>query len=213
VRRQIEARGIRAADDARHLGKCPVLQSEILQHGIERAVFPAMREGDVRDIEGDRIAGACLGQDVVRRHIMEAGERIDEATDEPGAGDAIDLRACSRNPGCRTRAVMDRGLPKMGIPCCSPALNSVDEMARLEAGQPQFGRCVLAYVVAVYASDDDAFVRRHIGVPSGDPFGVAMDAAAHHIRRCRKRGLSPDIDDQWLRSGSECPNQLSSGIE
>src|SRR5690349_7162236 len=58
-------------------------------------------EGAQLAIMGERLGardvirrGACLlshGEDLLGRHIQELGIRLDEAPDQPGTGDAVDL--------------------------------------------------------------------------------------------------------------------------
>jgi hypothetical protein len=50
-------------------------------------------EGHALDVEGDRAEAVGDGFDLGRGDEQEAGTGVDEAADQPGAGDAVDLRA------------------------------------------------------------------------------------------------------------------------
>ena len=97
LRRQLEARRIGTAHDQRERVERRILDAIDLQKGIEAAQLAVMRE---RLGAGDVIRrGASFlrdGEYTLGRGEQEFGRGIDKAPDQPWAGDAIDLRGCSR---------------------------------------------------------------------------------------------------------------------
>ena len=96
-------------------------------------------ERSCREALGDRV-------DLRRRDEQEHRARIDEATDEPGAGDAVDLRPRARDPDCASLLVERRHLGgrhcrQVGL---APALEAVFEPVRRNAGVAQPGGDALA---------------------------------------------------------------------
>src|SRR5262249_59824396 len=75
-----------------------VRDAEDAQDRIERAAFAFVRELDALDIVGNGAKRRGHVENVGWRHVDKNRIRIDEATDEPGAGDAIDLRLGARHP-------------------------------------------------------------------------------------------------------------------
>ena len=55
-----------------------------------------MREFRLEHVEADFAGLAVVA---LRRDELEAGVRVDEAADQPGAGDAVDMNAAARDPG------------------------------------------------------------------------------------------------------------------
>ena len=211
LRRQIEARGIGAANDAREAVERLVAQSEILDHGIERAGFAAVGECHAGNVERNCIPRAGLGEHLVRRHVVEVRQRIDEAADQPRAGDAVDLRPRARHPGRRAGAVIGRGLAQMRIAGLDPALDAAGEIARIEPGGAQFRRGGLAHFVAVHAGDDDGPLGGHLARPARHLLGRPIEAAADQMLRCGKGGLAPDVYNQGMAGGAEGTGQFCGG--
>jgi hypothetical protein len=67
--------------------------------------FAAMTPEHAIDIEGRRAELFGDRDHFGGHHKQEEGRRIDEATDQPGAGDAVDFRAFARHPEGSTLGV------------------------------------------------------------------------------------------------------------
>src|SRR3989449_9141121 len=99
LRREIETVRICAAHDDRELPQCRIfLQAEEFQEGIEAAFLAGVGELDVGDIIRLCILFRCNSSYVGRGYVQELGVRVDEAADQPRAGDAVDLRTLSSDP-------------------------------------------------------------------------------------------------------------------
>jgi hypothetical protein len=98
LRRELVPVGVGAAHDGGEHVERRILDGEVLDQRVEAAALAAMRDVRARDVVRHR--GATLGflEHLRRRHVVEGRERIDEAADEPGTGDAVDLRALARDP-------------------------------------------------------------------------------------------------------------------
>src|SRR5260370_11632889 len=68
------------------------------QNGIERAALAFMREFHAIDVVGYPARLLSDGKDLILRDVDELGIGIDEPPDQPGPGDAVDLRMLSRQP-------------------------------------------------------------------------------------------------------------------
>jgi hypothetical protein len=124
------------------------------------------------------------GEDLGRSDEQEHGGRIDEAADQPRAGDAIDLRPRARDPERPAGRVPRRQVARVdqhaaGIaPGLEPALQ-VLRLRRAEVAQP--GRDSLAELQPALADDDD----RPPGVgrpPFRDAAEIAPDRAGQEAR-------------------------------
>src|SRR5258708_13420502 len=68
------------------------------KNGIERAALAFMREFHAIDVVGYPARLLSDGKDLVLRDVDERCIGIDEAPDQPGTGDTVDLRMFSRHP-------------------------------------------------------------------------------------------------------------------
>jgi hypothetical protein len=76
----------------------PVLQAVVREKAVEAAAFAAMGQRNPRNVERD---GTGRGRDALhlyRRHEQEFRLIVDEAGDQPGAGDPVDDRPRPRHP-------------------------------------------------------------------------------------------------------------------
>src|SRR3954470_17847326 len=67
--------------------------------GVEAAELAVVRERlGARNVIGH--GAGLLGhlKDALRWHVQELGARLDETSDQPGTGDAVDLRSLAGNP-------------------------------------------------------------------------------------------------------------------
>jgi hypothetical protein len=86
------------------------------------------------------------------RHVEELGARVHEAADEPGAGDAVDLRALARDPARGGTLGLGVKRPTGG----APGFDAAFQVARAERPGD-----VLADLMAVHAVDDHrSFLRQ-----------------------------------------------------
>src|SRR5436853_119883 len=79
---------VRLMDDLGDQLDAPVLDAEPLDERLERTVLAVMAEVGAQDVERDPLAGGVGG--VGERELRV---RIAETPDEPGGGDAVDVRS------------------------------------------------------------------------------------------------------------------------
>ena len=91
-----------------------------------------------------------------RRNEEENGGRIDEAPDQPGTGDAVDLRTLARHPdGAASRVArrkLHRRQERQVGPC--PGEEAAFEALRADASVSQPGRDAVAELQTLLADDD-----------------------------------------------------------
>src|SRR6266478_2549802 len=68
------------------------------QDGIERTTLALMREFHTIDVVRNPTRLLSNGEYLILRHVDEFCIGIDEASDQPRTGDAVDLRVFSRHP-------------------------------------------------------------------------------------------------------------------
>ena len=73
-------------------------QAELLDHHVEGAELAAVAPEHALDVEGRGVETLGDRRDLRRRDEQEHRIRIDEAADQPRAGDAVDLRPRARHP-------------------------------------------------------------------------------------------------------------------
>ena len=95
---EIEPGGVGGAHDHRQPHQRRRRQAEFLDHHVEGAAFAAMAPEHVLDVEGRGVESLADRQHLGRRDEQEYGVRIDEAADQPRAGDAVDLRPRAGDP-------------------------------------------------------------------------------------------------------------------
>ena len=73
-----------------------VVRPACAEQDLEGAVVALVRELGLEHVEAElaRLRHVALG-----RHELEPGLRVDEAADQPGRGDAVDVHALARHPG------------------------------------------------------------------------------------------------------------------
>src|SRR5216683_3413185 len=74
------------------------------QDGIERAAFALMREFHAIDVIRNPARLSGNSEDLILRDVDELCIGIDEAADQPGAGNSIDLWVFARHPFARSSA-------------------------------------------------------------------------------------------------------------
>ncbi|MOA38450.1 hypothetical protein D3C78_1601360 [compost metagenome] len=75
-----------------------VAQPVLVQEGVEAAPLPDMAEFDARDVVGRRLLLGSHSQHLCSGYVEKLGLRIDEARDQPGTGDPVDLWTFTGNP-------------------------------------------------------------------------------------------------------------------
>ena len=148
LRREVERRRVGGADDGRERVERRVGELVLPDERVEAAFGPDVRIRDVRDVVG---GGAVRGGERAHlgvRHVEEFSRRIDEAADEPRAGDAVDLRPRARDPAGRRRERLH------GMALGLPSLEASVHVPRVEAARAQRGARSLAHLVAAHAVHD-----------------------------------------------------------
>src|SRR5687768_9959040 len=90
--------GIRAADDLRECVQCRIGELVPVDERIERAQRAPVPELDIRNVVGNRILALRGRQYLFGRHEQELRLRIDESSDQPRAGYAIDPSTLASDP-------------------------------------------------------------------------------------------------------------------
>src|SRR5688500_10560068 len=98
LRGEIRARGVGTAHDRRQLRQRGVVEPVLQEERVEGAERTVVRKLDALDVIRRRAALAGHPHHLGGRYEQELRVGIDEAQDQPRAGDAVDLRALSRNP-------------------------------------------------------------------------------------------------------------------
>src|SRR6185312_16811034 len=126
-----------------------ISQAVMLEEGIEAAELAVMGEMNARDVVRDSVPLLRCLKHFLRRHVVKFRARVDEAGDQPGARDPIDLRTLARDPA-------RRAAPRLGVQRAFhrlPSLNATFQVACRDAGLAQCRSGVLAYLVPAHAVD------------------------------------------------------------
>ena len=110
-----------AAHDRRQAQQRLGGEAQLLDHGVEGAGLAAMAPEHVLDVERRGVEPLRHGRDLGRRHEQEHGSGIDEAADQPRAGDAVDLGPRPRHPDRAAAAVARRQLGRRARAAGRPA--------------------------------------------------------------------------------------------
>ena len=176
-RREVEPGRVGAAHDRREAQQRLGAEAELLDHDVEGAALAAVAPEHALDVEGRRREALGDGLDLGRRDEQEHRVRIDEAADQPRAGDAVDLRPRARHPDRAALAVARRQLVgwhqrQAGV---RPGLEAALERPRpgrpawrSQAATPWLSFC------ALLADDDGGLGRR---TPAPTPMRSACGAA------------------------------------
>src|ERR1700737_974255 len=126
------------------------------QDGIERAAVALMREFHAIDVVGDSTRLLGNGKNLILRDVDKLRIGIDEAPDQPGAGNSVDLRMFSRHPFAGSCADVAGG----GEPLLGPVGYAPFQEVRLYAHEAQCGGYALADLTSVNAVGDDLAAAR-----------------------------------------------------
>jgi hypothetical protein len=85
-------------------------QAKLLDHDVEGAPIAAMAPEDILDIEGRRAEAFADRRDFRGGYEQKQGIGIDETTDQPGTGDAVDLGPRPSDPDGASEDVAGRKL-------------------------------------------------------------------------------------------------------
>ena len=210
-RREVGPRGVGAAhDQSQPRQRRLAFQPEQLEHGVEAAAFALVRDFDIGDVERD--AAEFLGRRLDIGRIDEQDLRIgvDEAADQPGAGDAVDLRPPPRHPdaGPSRREAFEGLAVDHRQPGVAPGEAAAFQHRGVIAGAAQFGGDELAQFLAGLAGNDDRALlveRRHPARKFGRLLPVTgwqqsrrgvVDVAPPHVdelRRIRRADQVPEF--------------------
>ena len=136
-----------------------------------------MGKGNAWDIVGDGAGFFGYIENVSGWDVDKARVRIDEAQDEPGARDAVDLGPLARDPLRGFSGLWCYGLAAC-LPSLEPALEIIDGVSPLaqETGN------TLTQLAAIAAVDDNGAGELEVGCPrgccAGTAPGITPDAAA-----------------------------------
>jgi len=171
------------------------MQAELVQHDVEGAEGTAMAPEHALHVEGS--GGEALGDggNLGRRHEQEHRAGVQEAADQPGAGDAVHLGARARDPDCASPGVVWReGIGAYeGTAGGGPGFEAAFEDLCPGAGVAEPGCGALAELQAALAGDDDVTVGI-VGGPFGSGLPVAADGAGQQTGVCSEVVVRPDIE-------------------
>src|SRR6185312_4274443 len=150
-----------------------------------------MREMHVRDVVRHGLPFPCYPLNVGRRHVEKLGMGIDEARNEPGTGDAVDLRSLTRDPSrCRIRRLaIDRAS------LAGPSRDAACDIAGVNAALAERSYNLLAHIAAVSAIDDKGTGCGQRMRPARDLVWIASQCAGEHFIRLPKCVVASHIDD------------------
>ena len=77
---------------------CVVGEVVIVDQDLEGALAAAVFVGGARRVEATGLFPFGGAQDVLGRDVDDLGLRVEEAADQPRAGDPVGLGACARDP-------------------------------------------------------------------------------------------------------------------
>src|SRR5262249_41005852 len=95
---EVGPRGVSAAHDLGKVEKGLRSETKLLDHRIDRGGLAAMTPEDALDVERCGIEALCDARHFWGTDKEKDGVRIYEATDQPGTGNAVDLRPTTRYP-------------------------------------------------------------------------------------------------------------------
>jgi hypothetical protein len=212
-------------DRCRHLGQAQQRlgsQAEFIDHEIEGAFFAAMAPEHAVKIEWRGIVSCGHVRHLRGGDEQEHGARIDEAADQPRAGDAIDFRPRARHPD-RAPLTVGRRYPARGQErqrgLC-PALEAVFEHVGRDAGVTQPGGGSLTGGCATAANHDGGltgeFTRplRNFGMRfsngSGDQPGTGIEIVIWaNVDQCGTSRCPDQTDKLVHRNGVDCRHGAS----
>ncbi len=182
-------RGVGAAHDQRQARKRRLaLKPKQLEHGVEAAAFAVVRDFDVGNIERDaaEFGGRLLHIGWINKY--DFGACVEEAPDQPRAGDAIDFRPSPGHPDarpawCKTR---ERHPVNQWQPGLAPRCKAALKHARAKARLAQFGGDELAELLAGLASDDNWALPIERRTPARE-FGWVLPRRGWQLARPRVR--------------------------
>src|SRR3954462_12289665 len=98
-RRQVVPGCIRPAHDHRQAVQRRVLQAKMADEAVEGAQLAVMRKRlGTRNVIRRRASLPCDSEDLLGGNVQELGVRLDEASDQPWAGNAVDLGTFASDP-------------------------------------------------------------------------------------------------------------------
>src|SRR6266513_1359787 len=159
---EIAARGVRSADDKGELPERRIGQAIMADERVEAAALAFVRKVHVGDVVRGRVALLRRGEHLLRRNVEEFRSGIDEAREQPRAGDAVDLGPLARHPA-RVRAGRlavegaARGLPAF--------LDSAFQDLRGDAVLGERLCDALTYFIPAHAARDHAARPRQLARP------------------------------------------------
>ena len=158
-----------------------MLEVVALDEGIKTAVLANMRKRHAGDLWPHVISGGFLIRrdlgHLVGGHIQKFRASIDKTPDQPGAGDAVNLGALTRDPA---RATACR-LGKQGVLLFTPGLDAPFQVGRVNAEAAQSASSVLTDFVPMNAVHHHRLRGRQIRCPLHEQHRVAAQRARQHV--------------------------------
>ena len=210
LRGEVKAVGIGTTHNGGQQVQCRISQIKAQQQGVKAAQLPHMGHRCAWDVIGHRIQRLRLCQHFAGRHIEELGAGIDKTTDQPGAGDAVDLGSLAGDPARRLFArhtpvsALGKGKWRRRTPlghdrCVIHAVltpfNAAVESLRKPPGSRQGGHSVCAHVVSVNAVSKH-LLRRSGGRQRGDILRCATLGTSQQAQALVKARLTAHIEHQ-----------------
>src|SRR6516165_4429976 len=200
LRRQIEPRGIGRANDDREGVECSIPDLVDSQEGVETAQLAVMRKrlgtGDVV-----RCRATCRShvKDPLRRGKKEGGLRVDEAPNEPRAGNPVDLWPLAGDPAPGGDGYfLAKRQAELG-----PPGDASFEIPGVEPAAAKDGRNLLAYFMAVSTVDGNRAARWEMTRPVAYFLWDATQRRDHHVVVHVESGVSADIEKDRRRCRAE----------
>ena len=188
------------------------MQAELVEHDVEGAEVATMTPEHIVHIKW------CSAEPVRDRHHLggcheqENGLRVDEAPDQPGAGDAVHLGSRARNPhraalGVRWRNMVGLDEQTFGG---GPGLESAFQRLGLDSGVAQPGDTLTEFA-ALLASDNGVSDAGVFGGPGRDGAEIAANGARKHPGIGRVVGVGTHVDERRRVGQADEASELGRG--
>src|SRR6266566_8093142 len=161
------------------------------QNGIERAALALVRELHPVDVVGYPAHLLSDGKNLILRDVNELRIGVYEASDQPRAGDTVDLWMFACHP--LARSCPDVAACRQSL--LSPIRNAAFQKVRLDSHEAQCSGHALADFSSMNAIGDDLAPARQISPPLFDSIRRAMKRISNERGGAAKVVIAPHVED------------------
>src|SRR5215475_6499817 len=158
-----------------------------------------MAQFDILDVERHAAAFTRNVDDLIRIDEKDARVRVKKAADQPGARDAVDLRAPPGDPNAwpAWRNSFELGFGDKRKASFRPALVAAFQDTRVDVISTQLRDRGLAHFVTGFAGYSNRALRIEIAFPLAGSSCVAPDRAWQQVGRLLIRVAPSHVDELW----------------